>query len=151
MSEWISTSDRMPDNDTTVLVCGLAEGSKKSFVVAERKYDSWFPCGFSGGYDVTMEFEPSHWKPLDAAAPPAMNEQRARKVLGKWIIGNDQLICLDSAVRGHVSSGLNWIPKPPPPKAKGGPDILPVHINGSFTVDEIEAIGWWMRNKGAKT
>lgn len=70
----------------------------------------------------------------------AMNEARAREILGDRIIGKRQLLSV-----GY--NNLNWLPRHPKPRGLiDGPEILPAYLNGQFTADELEAIAWWMRN-----
>ena len=62
-----------------------------------------------------------------------MNEKRAREILEKWVdIRKDN---------GLYSNGwyLSW--------SIGRKDAT---LDGVFTVEELEAIVWWMKNKGGE-
>lgn len=59
-----------------------------------------------------------------------MTEQRARELLG-LAAGRDGMLT-DFAGRW-----LTW-----------HPGEREVHLKGAFTADELEAIAWWMRNRG---
>jgi len=58
-----------------------------------------------------------------------MNEAKAREILGDWIKPDGGLYCLGRYVSWHTSA----------------PDAC---LDDNFTADELEAIAWWMRNKG---
>ena len=60
-----------------------------------------------------------------------MNEKKARKILGDWIQGDETLFCL-----GHY---IAW-PSPSDDKER-------IVLDAQFSLDELEAIAWWMRNK----
>jgi len=62
-----------------------------------------------------------------------MNEERARKILGKWLRKDGTLHCRSPWV--NWPSDREWI-----------------NLDGDFTAEELEAIGWWMkRSDKAKT
>ena len=60
----------------------------------------------------------------------AMNEQRAREILGRRIQADNSLM--------DPSDYVAW------PSASGG-DV--VCLDANFSADDLEAIAWWMRNK----
>lgn len=59
-----------------------------------------------------------------------MDESKARKVLGTAVLNDNRLISL-----GHY---IYWNPER---------NADTVTLDSEFTMDEIEAIAWWMRNK----
>ena len=61
-----------------------------------------------------------------------MNEAKAREILGYRIYIADAL--------GDSINFIRW-------KPSLGDDVL---LDGHFSADMLEAIVWWMRNKGAK-
>ena len=65
-----------------------------------------------------------------------MNEAKARKILGKAIRPNDRI--------DDIFQYKLW------PSGADGTDHNSIVLDDSFTVDELEAIVWWMRNKKVK-
>lgn len=64
-----------------------------------------------------------------------MNEESARVVLADMFDDQDQLYLFNDPVTG----GYTWTPS----------DGHSIEIDGvRFTVEEMEAIAWWVRNKG---
>ncbi len=57
-----------------------------------------------------------------------MDERKARKILGSWIKEDNGLYNLTEYLGWHADR--NW-----------------ATLDGEFTVDELEAIAWWMKNK----
>lgn len=57
-----------------------------------------------------------------------MNEELARKILGDWITEAGNLDSLTNYISWH----------------KGGYEIT---MDGTFTIEQIEAITWWIKNK----
>lgn len=57
-----------------------------------------------------------------------MDEAKARKILGGWIDEDDDLFCLSEYISFE----------------KGDEHIS---LDGRFTIEEVEAIAWWLRNK----
>jgi hypothetical protein len=60
-----------------------------------------------------------------------MNEERAKKILSKFI-DHGNILHYGNKYEDHIF----WYP---------GDDR--VDIEGEFTLEEIEALAWWMRNK----
>ena len=58
-----------------------------------------------------------------------MNEEKAREILGEMIKDN-KLHC--------INPYIHWFP--------GSEYIM---LDGDFDVEDLEAIAWWMKNKGA--
>jgi hypothetical protein len=67
----------------------------------------------------------------DAPHYGPMTEQRAREILGDWVDGS----CL--SIPGYVHGLEGWRP--------GSESI---RMDEWFTADQLEAIAWWMHNKG---
>ncbi len=65
-----------------------------------------------------------------------MNEAKAREILGKAIKPNNTI--------SDISQYKGW------PSGADGKDHTSIILDDSFTVDELEAIVWWMRNKKVK-
>ena len=63
-----------------------------------------------------------------------MNETEARQLLGSAIRSDGSLYCL-----GHY---MAWTPERMRNKRNT------IYLDDDFTVEELEAIIWWMRNKG---
>ena len=60
-----------------------------------------------------------------------MDEKKAREILGEWVQSDGTLFCLGQYVA--------W------PSA--GDDKQYIVLDAEFSVDDLEAIAWWMRNK----
>ncbi len=60
-----------------------------------------------------------------------MNEKRAREILKEYIQPNNSL--------NHLLYDIAWVP-----------GWNEVQINGGLTLNELEAIAWWMRYNNAK-
>ena len=63
-----------------------------------------------------------------------MNEEKARKILGKCIQKDDELYISSGSIKPDVS----WAP------TMCGAVVL----SGEFSIEQLEAIVWWMKNKG---
>lgn len=60
-----------------------------------------------------------------------MTETEAREILGKWLQPDDWILGDDQYCR--------W-----------GPEDRTACLDAEFTVDQLEAIAWWMRHKGQR-
>ena len=58
-----------------------------------------------------------------------MNEEKAREILGDTINSDGSLFCLDHYIVWNVGD-------------------MVVTLDCQFNADELEALAWWMRNKG---
>lgn len=61
-----------------------------------------------------------------------MDESKAREILGDWIKADGHLYGLGAYLSWHSLSANR------------------ATLDGDFTADELEAIAWWMKNKGQK-
>lgn len=67
-----------------------------------------------------------------------MNEEKARQILGDWIIEYDtnsgSINCLDS-----IKPDVSWVP---------WRSTISLGLGGNnFSIKQLEAIVWWMKNK----
>jgi hypothetical protein len=67
-----------------------------------------------------------------------MNEEKAREILGD-AINDDNSLCTTYGRSGPKQTALGYVAWSP-----GDEDIT---LDSQFTVEEVEAIAWWMRNK----
>jgi hypothetical protein len=63
-----------------------------------------------------------------------MNEEKAREILRKVVKYNNDLFLKDDHIGGKI---IDWLSHE-----------TTVTMEGEFRPDELEAIAWWMRNKG---
>lgn len=66
-----------------------------------------------------------------------MDETKAREILNAWIIGEDNSITQRPDWQTADSCYLQWFP-----------NSKEISIDGELTVERLEAIIWWMKNKG---
>lgn len=101
------------------------------------EWSGWYPAGrrsMSQPRAIVSAGIPYEWRPLYAYPPEPMTEERARAILANWIEP-------DNSVDAKYGQGLVlWRPSQP-----GA-----VTIDAILRADQLEAIAWWMRNKGAK-
>ncbi len=60
-----------------------------------------------------------------------MNEKKARKILAEWVQGDGSLFCLGQYVAWPLA----------------GNEKEYIVLDAQFSVEDLEAITWWMRNK----
>lgn len=87
---------------------------------------------WAGNY---LEIEPTEAEKVVALWNRRMTEARAREVLAPHLSQNG----------GKLSDGYIFQMSYP------DLEVVTVDIDGTFTVDELEAIAWWMRNEGVKS
>ncbi len=78
---------------------------------------------------------------LTALRASQMDEERAREVLGDWTTHNDGLFWI-----GQSDAIVSWIHWHHEPHRKYPHEEI--ELGGGFSPTQLEAIAWWMRNKG---